>query len=101
MTNQSNSNLRVKRDELYDGPCYTVYVRTERGHFTSVGSVTVRGDDPPTCNWSGMGERSQAFTGDVAAAIQLSVKLMKHARNPIAVARIRDANLFSGVEMIG
>jgi hypothetical protein len=48
-----------------------------------------------------MGERSQAFTGDFAAAIQLSVKLMKHARNPIAVARILDANLFSGDEMIG
>ena len=101
MTNQDNSNLRVKRDELWDGTCYTVYVRTEHGSFTSVLSVNLRRDDPPTCNWSGMGERSQAFTGDFAAAIQLSVKLMKHARNPIAVARILDANLFSGDEMIG
>jgi hypothetical protein len=94
MTNQSNSNLRVKRDELYNGTCYTVYVRTEHGSFTSVLSVNLRRDELPTCNWSGMGSRSQAFTSDFAAALQLSIELMKDPR-------IVSAYLFSGDEMIG
>ena len=95
MTNQeNNSNLRVNQHELYDGTCYTVYVRTERGSFTSVLSVNLRRDEPPTCNWSGMGSRSEAFTGDFAAAIQLSIELMKDPR-------IVSAYLFSGDEMIG
>ena len=89
--------IRVKKQESpWKGVFYTIYVRAEKGHFTSVATVTVHETDSKI-NWSGMGDKTAAFAEEFHQAIGTGLQLMDIDSRE--ATEIKYA--FNGDEMIG
>lgn len=89
--------IRIKKHESpWTGAFFTIYVRAEKGHFTSVATVTIHETDTKI-NWSGMGDKTAAFAEDFHQAIGVGIQLMDNDKRD--TTEIRYA--FNGDEMIG
>jgi hypothetical protein len=89
--------IRVKKEgSPWAGVVYTIYVRTEGGHFTSVATVTIHETDT-NINWSGMGDQTTAFAEEFHQAIGVGLQLMEiDSRQETEIKYA-----FNGDEMIG
>jgi hypothetical protein len=89
--------IRVKKQESpWTGVFYTIYVRAEKGHFTSVATVTIHETDSKI-NWSGMGDKTAPFAEDFHEAIGVGLQLMDIDSREATETKYA----FNGDEMIG
>jgi hypothetical protein len=95
--NTTPTEIRVRVMPGYENGmvCYTIYVLTPRGSFTSVCTVDTKATVEPTINWSGMGDRTAAFGAAFRDALNVGLEIIE--KGPL----VADEYSFIGDEMIG